>query len=405
MRSRRASELQARGVHPLIQNVHEELTGPMKGDQTLPLTGLSAPMTTSTRATRWPTHGILAVVLVVLAACGGAPRVDAAQKEPGTGSSESTKGKLVPEGAIDPEATNFPYPFPVGFFPVEVERQPVRMAFMDVTPTVRPNGRTVVLLHGKNFSGAYWEPTMRALVAEGFRVVVPDQIGFGKSSKPAAFQFSFHLLADVTGALLDFLRIDRFTVVGHSMGGMLATRLALMFPERVERLVLVNPIGLEDWKTVVPYRSIDEAYAEELRATPETIRNYQRTRYYAGRWEPEYEKLIALQAGWTLHPDYPRVAWCAALTTDMVFTQPVVYEFPRVGAPTLLIIGQRDRTAVGSTWAPKEVAARLGDYPTLGRKAAAAIPGAKLVEIEGVGHLPQVEAFERYRRALLDFIR
>jgi pimeloyl-ACP methyl ester carboxylesterase len=362
-------------------------------------------MTTSTTPSRPPTQGLLAVGLVVLATSGGASRVAAGQEVPATGSSESTKGRLVPEAAIDPEATNFPYPFPVRFFPVTVERQPVRMAFMDVAPTVRLNDRTVVLLHGKNFSGAYWEPTMRALVAEGFRVVVPDQIGFGKSSKPAAFQFSFHILADMTRALLDSLRIDRFTVVGHSMGGMLATRLALMFPERVERLVLVNPIGLEDWKTVVPYRSIDEAYAEELRATPETIRNYQRTRYYGGRWEPEYEKLIALQAGWTLHPEYPRVAWCAALTTDMVFTQPVVYEFPRVSAPTLLIIGQRDRTAVGSTWAPKEVAARLGDYPTLGRKAAAAIPGAKLVEIEGVGHLPQVEAFERYRSALLDFIR
>jgi pimeloyl-ACP methyl ester carboxylesterase len=351
-----------------------------------------------------PTHWLFAVASLLLATCGGAVRIAAARDALVSGSGESSKANQLPE-SIDPEATNFPYPFPVRFFPLMVERETVRMAFMDVAPTVHANGRTVVLLHGKNFSGAYWEPTMRVLAAEGFRVVVPDQVGFGKSSKPAAFQFSFQILAEMTRALLDSLGIERFTVVGHSMGGMLAARFALMFPERVERLVLVNPIGLEDWKTVVPYRSIDEAYAEELRATPETIRNYQRTRYYAGRWEPEYEKLIALQAGWTRHPEYPRVAWCAALTGDMVFTQPVVYELPRVGVPTLLIIGQRDRTAIGSTWAPKDVAAKLGDYPTLGRKAAAAIPGAKLVEIEGVGHLPQVEAFDRYRSALLDFIR
>ena len=335
-------------------------------------------MTTSTISAHAPARGLLVVALVALA---------------------------VPQGAIDPEAANFPYPFPVRFFPVTVERQEVRIAFMDVPPTVPANGRTAVLLHGKNFSGAYWEPTIRVLAAEGFRVVVPDQIGFGKSTKPAAFQFSFQVLADTTRALLESLHVDRVTVVGHSMGGMLATRFALMFPERVEKLVLVNPIGLEDWKTVVPYRSIDQAYAEELRATPETIRNYQRASYYAGRWEPEYEKLIALQAGWTRHPEYARVAWCAALTSDMIFTQPVVYEFPRVRAPTLLIIGQRDRTAIGRAWAPKDVAAALGDYPALGRKAAAAIPGAKLVEIEGVGHLPQVEAFERYRSALLEFIR
>jgi pimeloyl-ACP methyl ester carboxylesterase len=358
-----------------------------------------------TISTRTPRHGLPAVALVALALFGGSPRVAAAPETSTKGSTESAKGKPVPEGAIDPEATNFSYPFSVRFFPVAVERQEVRIAFMDVPPTVRPNTRAVVLLHGKNFSGGYWEPTIRVLAAEGFRVVVPDQIGFGKSTKPAVFQFSFQVLADTTRALLDSLHIDRFTVVGHSMGGMLATRIALMFPERVEKLVLVNPIGLEDWKTVVPYRSIDLAYAEELRATPDTIRNYQRTTYYAGRWEPEYEKLIALQAGWTRHPEYPRVAWCAALTSEMVFTQPVVYEFPRVRVPTLLIIGQRDRTAIGRVWAPKDVAATLGDYPTLGRKAAAAIPGAKLVEIEGVGHLPQVEAFERYRRALLEFIR
>jgi len=362
-------------------------------------------MATSINSVHASTPGVLLASLVTLVVCGGVPRVAAASEAPAKGSTEPVKGKPVPEGAIDPEATSFPYPFPVRFFPVTVERQEVRIAFMDVPPRARPNGRTVVLLHGKNFSGAYWEPTIRVLAAEGFRVVVPDQIGFGKSTKPAAFQFSFQVLADTTRALLESLHVDRVTVVGHSMGGMLATRFALMFPERVEKLVLVNPIGLEDWKTVVPYRSIDQAYAEELRATPETIRNYQRTSYYAGRWEPEYEKLIALHAGWTRHPEYPRVAWCAALTSDMVFTQPVVYEFPRVRAPTLLIIGQRDRTAIGRAWAPKDVAAKLGDYPALGRKAAAAIPGAQLVEIEGAGHLPQVEAFERYRSALLEFLR
>lgn len=89
----------------------------------------------------------------------------------------------------------------------------------------------------------------------------------------------------------------------------------------------------------------------------------------------------------------------------MVFTQPVVHEFPDVRVPTLLIIGQRDRTALGKAWAPKEVADTLGDYPTLGRKAAAAIPGAKLSELMGVGHVPQVEAFPKYREELFEFLQ
>jgi pimeloyl-ACP methyl ester carboxylesterase len=306
--------------------------------------------------------------------------------------------------AYDPELTNYAYPRPVRVFPLHDQRQDLKMAYVLAEPP-RPNGRTVLLLHGKNFSAAYWEPTIRALLGQGFRVVAPDQIGFGKSSKPAAYQFTFHALAHNTRELLDSLQIGKVNVIGHSMGGMLASRFALMYPEMMESLVLVNPIGLEDWKTVVPYRSVDELYRSELKATPESIRSYERENYFAGNWKPEYESLIEIPAGWTRHPDYARVAWNTALTTDMVFTQPVLYELPLIKVPTLLIIGQRDRTAVGKAWAPEHAKRTLGDYPALGRKAAGAIPGARLVEVKDAGHLPQVEAFDDYRKAVLDFLQ
>lgn len=304
----------------------------------------------------------------------------------------------------DPELTNFAYPHPVSFYTFEAQGQTLRMAYMDVKPA-QSNGRTVVLLHGKNFGGFYWEDTIAALSSRGFRVVVPDQIGFGKSSKPRAYQFTLHALADNTRALLDSVGVQKAAIVGHSMGGMLATRFALSFPARTEKLVLVNPIGLEDWQRVVPYRPIDGWYREELALTPEKIREYQSKSYYAGAWPAGADKLIEAQAGWTRHREYPRVAWCAALADDMVFTQPVVHELPDLRVPTLLIIGQRDRTALGKAWAPKEVADTLGDYPTLGRKAAAAIPGAKLAELTGVGHVPQVEAFPKYREELFEFLQ
>ncbi len=108
------------------------------------------------------------------------------------------------------------------------------------------------------------------------------------------------------------------------MGGMLAARFALMFPERTEKLVLVNPIGVEDWKTLVPYRNLDQLYASELKMTPESIREYERLNYFGGQWKPEYAALIEIPAGWTRHPDYPVVAWDAALASVMVFTQPVL---------------------------------------------------------------------------------
>jgi len=307
--------------------------------------------------------------------------------------------------AYDARLTQYAYPFPVRMQQAEAQQQPLEMAYMDVPAAGTPNGKTVVLLHGKNFSGAYWAPTIRALTAEGYRVVVPDQIGFGKSSKPERFQYTFQQLAELTRGLMDRLRIEKAAVVGHSMGGMLATRLALMFPERVERLVLVNPIGLEDWKRSVPYKTTDDNYRSELAATPDSVRAYMRENYFAGQWKPEYDALIEIPVGWMNGPDRTRIAMTAALTTDMAFTQPVLYELPDLKVPTLLVIGQRDRTALGKAWASPEVRSKLGNYPELGRRAKAAIPGAQLVEIADAGHLPQVEQFEAYRRALTGFLR
>ena len=304
---------------------------------------------------------------------------------------------------FDAELTGYRYPRSVQFYEFTGLGQKLRMAYMLAEPE-KSNGHTVLLLHGKNFSGAYWEPTIRELLKEGFRVIAPDQIGFGKSSKPHTYQFTFQALAENTRGLLDQLRVDRVQVVGHSMGGMLATRFALMFPERVEKLVLVNPLGLEDWKTLVPYRTVDQNYSAELKATPESIREYERTSYFAGEWKPDYNALIEIPAGWTKDPDFPIVAWDSALTSDMIFTQPVLYEFPLLRPKTLLIIGQRDRTAVGKAFAPDSVRRELGNYPELGKKAARAIPDCQLVEISGAGHLPQVEAFNQYIGALLKFL-
>ncbi|RPE13702.1 alpha/beta hydrolase [Chitinophaga lutea] len=305
---------------------------------------------------------------------------------------------------LDAELTGYAYPYPVQFFHFSSQQQPLRMAYMDLRPA-RPNGKTVLLLHGKNFCGAYWDSTAAALADKGFRVVMPDQVGFGKSTKPAHYQYSFQQLAQNTRALLDSLGIRKTAVLGHSMGGMLATRFALMYPAMTEKLILENPIGLEDWKTVVPYQQVDQWYKGELAQDYEKIKKYQLDNYYAGQWTPAYDKWAQLLAGWTRHPDYPRVAWNNALTYDMIFTQPVCYEFQHVLVPTLLIIGQRDRTALGKASAPDSVKSKLGNYPVLGRKAAAQIKNAKLVELDNVGHLPHVEAFSRFMEPLQGFLQ
>src|ERR1700744_3630568 len=116
----------------------------------------------------------------------------------------------------------FAYPYPVSMLSLVNDGEQVRMAYMDVAPA-QPNGRTVILLHGRNFPSSYWAPVIKTLNEAGYRVVVPDQIGFGKSSKPTG-ELHFDTLARNTIALLDHLQIDKVDIVAHSMSGMLSGR-------------------------------------------------------------------------------------------------------------------------------------------------------------------------------------
>jgi len=315
--------------------------------------------------------------------------------------STQAQGKLEVSGLM---LENIKYPFPVKELSLKIQGQDLKMAYMDAQPA-KPNGKVVLLLHGKNFSAAYWEQTANDLLKDGYRVIMPDQIGFGKSSKPTNIQYTFQLLAQNTKAVLDELKISRVTVLGHSMGGMVATRFSLMYPDVVEKLVLENPIGLEDWKTVVPYQSVDDWYAGELKQDYEKMKDYQLKFYYDNKWRPEYDRWLNINAGWTLNKDYAVIAKNAALTYDMIFTQPVVYEFANLKMPVLLIIGQRDRTALGKGKAPKEVQETLGNYPVLGRDTAKKIKNATLVEIDNVGHLPHIEAYDKFIVPLKEFLK
>jgi pimeloyl-ACP methyl ester carboxylesterase len=315
-------------------------------------------------------------------------------------------GARADEGpAYGPELQGFDYPWPVQLFHFTSQGESLHMAYMDVKPA-QPNGRVVVLLHGKNFCAATWQTTITTLSEAGYRVIAPDQIGFCKSSKPAHYQFSFQQLAANTRMLLASLGVDRATVIGHSTGGMLAIRYALLYPNDVDQLVLVDPIGLEDWKAKgVPWQSVDAWYQQELQTSAERIRDYERSTYYAGSWDPSYERWVQMLAGLYRGEGRNIVAWNSALLYDMIYTQPVVYELGQLTMPVLLIIGDKDTTAIGKNLAPPAVRQTLGNYPALGRAAAAQIPHARLIEFPDLGHAPQIQAPDVFHKALLDGMR
>lgn len=299
------------------------------------------------------------------------------------------------------ELEGFNYPYDVQRYAFRSQGSDMSMAYMDVKPQTA-NGRTALLLHGRNFCAATWERTIAVLSDAGFRVIAPDQIGFCKSTKPLGYQFSLQQLATNTNALLTSLGVARPVVIGHSLGGMTAMRYALMFPDAVEQLVLVNPIGLEDWQAAgVPFIDLDKALEIEKATTFDSIKRYEQRFYYGGQWRPDYDRWVEMIAGMYRGPGAERIAQVQARIAEMAFTQPVVHELERIRVPTLLMIGQLDRTAPGANRAPAELARELGNYPELGRTAARRIPKAALIEFSELGHAPQIQAPDQFHEALL----
>jgi pimeloyl-ACP methyl ester carboxylesterase len=299
------------------------------------------------------------------------------------------------------ELEGFDYPYPVQHFAFTSQGEAMSMAYMDLAPT-NPNGRTVVMFHGKNFCSASWDSLLDRLRDAGFRVIAVDQIGFCKSTKPEHYVFTFQQLAANTHALLASLGVSKVTIVAHSTGGMLGMRYALMYPDDVEQLAMISPIGLEDWKAKgAPWLSLDQWEARERKTNAASLRAYEQNTYYAGTWKPAYERWVQMYTGMFAGPGKDLVARNSAALYDMIYTQPVFYEFEQIKTPIVLIIGDKDTTAIGKDNAPPAVRETLGHYPELGNEATRRFPNAKLIEFPDLGHAGWLQDPERVGQALV----
>ncbi|PLR20231.1 alpha/beta hydrolase [Caulobacter zeae] len=298
---------------------------------------------------------------------------------------------------------NYAYPYPVGFLPLEHGGHAVRMAYMDVAPTGLANGRTVLLLHGRNFPAGYWAPTIKALAGAGYRVVAPDQIQFGKSSKLDDEPVRFDRMVEDTAVLLDHLKIGKVDVVAHSMGNHVGVRWSLAHPDRTGRLVMYGPVGLEDYRLYTPSTPLEKLVADDEAKGPEAYLNELMTSYGLTLPREAMAPYVELREGLKRSGDWPRYVRSFAASAVAIRDQPYLQDLPKVSVPVLILAGERDGTAPGKGYARPEDKPKFGHVLARAQALAPTMKNAR-VEAFDAGHLLHLERTERFNAAVLAFL-
>ena len=281
----------------------------------------------------------------------------------------------------------FEYPYPVEYLNFSIYGEDVRIAYMDVAPTGSANGRSVILHHGGLYYGWYWSEQIKALTQEGYRVVVKDRLGWGKSSKPI-IPYSISFWASNTVRLMDHLEIEEAAIVGHSIGGQMVTRLAFLYPQRITHLITINQVGLTDRRIGGGFRPL----TGEVDANPDMGEIYASLLRWAANnysvWQPEFIEHMRIRYGQRLSGDWPRLAYVSQLTNHMRAMDTVVNDRQHIQTKTLVLGG-------------------TDDYPAFAeeaRQAADSFPNGEVFLIPGVGHNPHEEVPDVVSGELIRFL-
>ena len=288
-----------------------------------------------------------------------------------------------------PVSLNFeeiPYPYPVHFLELNRYGEKMRMAYMDIPPSGRANGQTVLWKHGNNFYSEAYTPTLNVLSEAGFRVLAVDRIGYGKSSK-ALIPYNFNFVASNMKALLDELGIEETAIVGHSMGGMVVSRFAMQYPEQTTHVVMVNQIGLTDSRQ-------SRSWSDPLASDPgvSTYRGILRghQNYFTNFWPPAQLEFVRRSYGQTLSGDYHNFAKVRRMVGQMMYNDPVVYDWQHIDTKALVIGGEDDKL--------------VDDYPARAQHVVDELQNGVLHLYPDVGHAPQIEIPDQFHEDLIRFL-
>ncbi len=239
----------------------------------------------------------------------------------------------------------------------------------------QPNdGDTVVMIHGFGANKDNWTRLANELTDE-FNVYAIDLPGHGDSSKPLDLGYSLEQQAEHVARILDALAIDRAHVMGNSMGGAITALLAARYPERVRTALLFDPAGIFEY----PSELVDLVLQGDNPLIPSAPGDFERLMDFALEKKPfvPWPILDVMEEKAIANRPVNEVIFAAI--RDSGFEPDFRREITRIQAPTLIVWGREDRVI---------------DFRN-GELFAQAIPNARLVVLDGIGHAPMIEAPER----------
>lgn len=254
----------------------------------------------------------------------------------------------------------------------------------------------LVFVHGLSSYTGFWEYQIPYFAAT-HRVLALDLPGYGASARPDA-PYTPPWYADMLGEWMTAVGIDRAAIVGHSMGGQIGLTFALAHPERVERLALAAPAGLERFGSGAARWSKDWWTEDRaMRAGEEEVRaNF--VAMVFNRTDAGVERLIEERVRLGKSPAFAGTSVAVARSIAGMFDHPVWERLPTIAVPTLIVFGSDDRMIPNPVFTG-------GRTRTLAEAGAARIPGAKLVMVPDAGHTVQHDAPAAFNAALDEFLK
>ncbi len=255
--------------------------------------------------------------------------------------------------------------------------------------------KTIILIHGLASNAGFWRYAIPEL-SKQYRVIAVDLPGYGKSGK-GAYPYSISFYAEQIKRLTDELKIDKFTLVGHSMGGQIGIKFALMYPDKLDKLVLASPAGVEeflqgqgDWlRSVMTKKGVKTT-------TEEGIRRNLASNFYS--WDDKWEWMVEERVRMINAKDFDEFTYTVVRCVNAMLDEPTFDKIKNIKTPTLIVYGRYDGLIPNPYLNP-------GFTSDLFKWGAEQIPNCKLHEIDNCGHMLQIEKPEEFTSAILGFLK